>query len=377
MNPVFDELYTIVKGDYTAAIAAQEAVWLGKKPDHQPLLLTLNLSEEQSAHFPAFTPSEVHFDQEKMLLDETRRMACVAQAGMDSVPSARANMGCGIFPSLFTGIVPMLFDDDKMPWVQTHLSLDEIASLREEDIVVTDEFRLALEHMAHIAEKLSGTGAFVYPLDLQGPFDMAHIIYGDAFFYDIYDEPELMHHLLRLCCHAIELGVDECLKVMPRSDEYIAHYNGVVIPRALGGFKISEDTSTLVSAEHLDEFVMPYTTRVLTHTKGGYIHYCGRNDALLDRVLAHPMVHGLNFGNPEKHDMESVLKRVVKAGKVFYGDTAKHADETEDAFFERSLRAAMAEDGLCKLLLVYNGRDFARKDEVHAAWARACAKVGL
>ena len=377
MNPVYNELYDIIKGDYSAAIAAQEAVWLGQKPERQPLLLSLNLPAGQSPRFPSFTPSEVHFDQEKMLLSQMRSMAGVSQAGMDGVPSARANMGCGIFPSLFAGIVPMLFDDDKMPWVQTHLSLDEIAKLREEDIVLTDEFRVALAHMACLAEQLSGTGAFIYPLDLQGPFDMAHIVYGDAFFYDIYDEPDLMHHLLSLCCRAIELGVDECLKIMPRSDEYIAHYNGVVIPRSLGGFKISEDTSTLVSAAHIDEFVMPYTTRVLEHTKGGYIHYCGRNDALLDRVLAHPLVHGLNFGNPEKHDMDDILRRTAKAGKVFYGDTARRAGEAEEAFFERSLRAAMTEDGLCKLLLVYHGGDFARKSEVHAAWASACKKVGL
>jgi len=374
---IFDELYDAVRGDYSDAITAQEAVWLNKKPAHQPLLLSLDLPAAQAARFPAYTPSEVHFDTDKMLLDEMRRMAGVAQAGMDGVPSARANMGCGIFPSLFAGIVPMLFDDEKMPWIQTHLSRDEIAALREKDIVLTDEFRMALTHMAYQAEKLDGTGTLVYPLDLQGPFDMAHIVYGDAFFYDLYDEPALMHHLLSLCCHAIALGADECLKIMPRSDAYIAHYNGVVIPRTLGGFKISEDTSTLVSAEHIDEFVIPYTTRVLEHTKGGYIHYCGRNDALLERVLAHPLVHGLNFGNPEKHDMEKVLRQAVKAGKVFYGDVSKRDDETEEAYFERALRAAMTDDGLCKLLLVYHGGAFTRKEEVHAAWARTCAKLGL
>ena len=380
MNPqekqAYEALYGLVKNDYSRAIADQTAVWEGRSPERQPLLLSLDLPTEYEGQFPRYTPTQVHHDQNKMLLEGMCGMAATSLAGMHGVPSIRANMGCGIYPSLFPGITSMLFEDDKMPWVQKHLTLKEIDNLCEEDIKITDEFKLALDHMAYQAEMIDGTGAFVYPLDLQGPFDMAHIVYGDPFFYDLYDEPELMHHLLNLCCYAIELGVAECLKVMPRSQEYIAHYNGVVLPRSLGGFKISEDTSTIVGAGHIDEFVMPYTDRILKATNGAYIHYCGRNDHLLKRVLAHPMVCGLNFGNPEKHDMDEVLRQTAAAGKVFYGASARHDGESEADFFERSLRAATV-DGLCKLILVHHGGANTRQAEVEAAWAAACAKVGL
>ena len=374
---IYRELYQAVKGNYSSAIDAQCAVWEKRRPSAQPLLLSMDLPGALAARFPSYTPSEVHYDQSKMLLAGMRGMVCAASGGMQAVPSIRANMGCGIFASLFPGLRARLFDDEKMPWVTEHLSRDTIASLREEDIQITDEFRTALEHMANLAEKIDGTGAFVYPLDLQGPFDMAHIVYGDPFFYDLYDEPALMHHLLSLCCHAIELGVDECLKHMPRSGAYIAHYNSVIIPRRLGGFKISEDTSTLVGAAQIDEFVMPYTSRVLAHTNGGYIHYCGRNDHLLTRVLAHPMVYGLNFGNPEKHDMETVLAQTAKAGKVFYGHAAQREAEPDLAYFTRVLRAAMTDDGLCHLLLMHHGGGMERRGAVQAAWEAACAAVGL
>jgi len=372
---IYKELYQTVTGDYARSIAGQHAVWERRRPAKHPLLLSMGLTEAQAARFPVFTPSEVHFDADKMLLSGMRSMVCAVNGGMEAVPSIRANMGCGIFASLFPGIVPMLFEDDKMPWVTTHLTKDTIAALREKHIVITDEFRTALDHMANEAAKIDGTGAFVFPLDLQGPFDLAHIVYGDPFFYDLYDEPELMHHLLDLCCYAIELGVDECLKIMPRSSEYIAHYNGLVMPRALGGFKISEDTSTLVGAEHIDEFVMPYTSRVLSHTKGGYIHYCGRNDHLLAQVLAHPLAYGLNFGNPDMHDMDEILRMTAAAGKIFYGTSVKQATETEEAYFTRCLRAATV-DGICHLLLEYHGGAPARQNEVQTAWNRACAAVG-
>ena len=317
---MFGELYEFIQGDYTDAANAQIAVWEDRAPARHPLLLHCGLPSEVAARFPDYNAGEIHADKEKMLLHGMKQMLATAMSGMQAAPSLRADMGCGIYPSLFPGIKPRLFYDDRMPWVVDHLSGGEIRRLREKDIVFTDEFKIALEHMAYQAEKIGGSGAFVYPLDLQSPFDMAHLVYGDEFFYSLYDDPELIHHLLELCVHAIILGHDECMKLIPGSDNVVAHYNELVMPRALGGIKISEDTSTLVCADHIDEYVMPYTDRVLRHTGGGYIHYCGRNDHLLRRVLEHELVRGLNFGNPDKHNMDAVLRRTSEAGKVYYGN---------------------------------------------------------
>jgi len=116
-----------------------------------------------------------------------------------------------------------------------------------EDLNIGDEFKMGLEHMAYMAEQLEGTGCMVYPMDLQGPFDIAHLVYGDDIFYDLYDDPKFVHHLLDLSCHAIFRGMEECFKVIPNSDEMVAHYNELVMPRSIGGIKTSEDTSTLLS----------------------------------------------------------------------------------------------------------------------------------
>jgi hypothetical protein len=308
-----------------------------------------------------------------MLLNGMRDMAATALSGMQAVPSIRANMGCGIFPSLFKGILPRLFDD-KMPWVVDHLDADEIRDLGEDDIVVTDEFKMALEHMAYLAEHIEGTGALVFPLDLQGPFDTAHIVYGDAIFYDMYDDPGLVHHLLNLCCRAIELGIEECFRLIPEKNGVVAHYNDVVLPKSRGGLKISEDTSTLLSLAHIDEFVIPYTDRVLSITGGGYIHYCGRNDHLFKRMLGLDRVCGLNFGNPDKHNMDAVLQTISKAGKVYYGYVPKADGEDDAAYFGRVRGAATAEgDGKCRLLLQYNA-DYESRDAVKEAWINCHSK---
>ena len=337
---------------YAKSAEAQIAVWEDKVLDDHPLLLSVDIPAEYKERFPDHHPGETHHDKPKMLLSGMKAMLYTALAGPYAVPSIRANMGCGIFPSLFPGIKPLLFDDGKMPWVVDHLDTDTIRNLRKEDIVLTDEFKTALEHMAYIAEHIEGTGTYVYPLDLQGPFDTAHIVYGNQIFYDIYDEPELIHHLLDLCCYAIELGMTECFKTIPDSDKIITHYNSYAIPRSHGGAKISEDTSTLLSPKHIDEFVIPYTQRVLEFTGGGYIHYCGRNDHLLKRALELEKNYGINFGNTDKHDMDTVLKQTAQAGKIYLGHINKAEDEDHAAFFKR-VRNAATVDGKCRLLLNY------------------------
>jgi hypothetical protein len=240
--------------------------------------------------------------------------------------------------------------------------------MKPKDIILTDEFKLGLEHMAYMAEKIQGTGACVYPMDLQDAVDVAHLVYGDNFFYDLYDDPDFINHLLDLSCTAIELGINECLKIIPGSERIVAHYNQLVMPRSGGGIKFSEDTSTLLSPDHIHEITIPSLKRQLDFTGGGYVHFCGYNTHLLDACLCMEKVRGVNFGNPEKYDMEDVLRRLAKAGKVYYGGIPKKEDENLKAYFQRLCRAATDTNGCCRLLLVMNASTPEKRDEIISAW---------
>jgi hypothetical protein len=261
-----------------------------------------------------------------------------------------------------------------MPWITHHLDKETIKKLRPNDIKLTDEFKLGLEHMAYIAEKIDGTGAYVFPLDLQDAVDIAHLVYGDAFFYDLYDDPDFLQHLLELSCIAMEKGIAECLKVIPGSDRVVAHYNELAMPRSGGGIKFSEDTSILISPEHIEEMTLPSLRRTLDFTGGGYVHFCGYNLNLLGALLGIEKVRGVNFGNPEKYDMEEVLRRLAKAGKVYYGDIPKKPEESWETYFSRYARAALDSNGCCRLLLSLSaGGDQA--DEIKAAWKKAASEL--
>jgi len=362
----YEELYGLIKSDYSSAVSAQCTVWEDDVPDKHPLLLHCAPPDEIMNRFPNYNAGEIHHDKDKMLLFGMKSMLGAVYGKMQAVPSIRANMGCGIIPSLFPGIKPMLFYDNRMPWIKNHLTKDEIKALREKDIIITDEFKLALEHMVYITEKIEGTGAYVYPLDIQGPVDTAHLVYGDTYFYDLYDDPDFIHHLTELSVYAINLGIDECMKIIPKSSEVIAHYSSLVIPRSKGGLKISEDTTTILSPHLIDEFAIPYMNRVLEHSGGGYIHYCGKHDHLFKKVIEQDLVFGINFGNPEMHDMDEILKTTVAAGKLYYGYVTKKTDETHREYFNRITTAATI-DGKCRLLLeMYTTQE--ERDKVQDDW---------
>lgn len=353
--------------DFERAAELQESVWEGGKSPVQPLLLSCHLDEDELSDFPIFDLKEIHYDRKKMFADQFRLMMSAVHGGAEAVPSVRANMGCGIFPTLF-GIEQELFED-KMPWVQEHLSKEELAMMGPEDIEIGDEFRTGLDHMEYMAERLEGTGCLVYPMDLQGPFDIAHLVYGDAIFYDLYDDPRFVHHLLELACHAIFVGMDECFKRIRNCNKRIAHYNELVLPRSVGGIKTSEDTATLLSKAHIEEFVVPYLIKVLSHFGGGYVHYCGQNPYLFEAVMNLGEVKGINLGNPEMHDMEYVLRRCADTGKIYYGGIPQKDEVTED-YFTRYLRASKTGDR--SVLLMSYRCEKQDRQMILDAWDRAC-----
>ena len=148
-------------------------------------------------------------------------------------------------------------------------------------------------------------------------------------------------------CKAVLDLLDETGNTSLDHLSFIPHYNNLIIPKSKGGLKFSEDTTTLLNPDQIDEFAIPYLEQVSNAFNGGYVHYCGKNNHLYERIMNIPSVCGINFGNPEKHNMEEVLNRCAQTGKVYYGDLS-HVGIGKDLFdyFYKCLKAS------------YNGRSF-------------------
>ena len=299
---------------HEASAKKQLRQWRGE-PDVCSLLLSVSDAPELE-RLPVYDMQEIHENPEKMFVSQLRGALGVALAEGDAVPSVRANVGCGALCTLLGGLKQTFFPD-KMPWLLKHLSGEALAEMTEESIVESPEFRAGIEQMKYMKDMLKGTGIGLYPMDLQGPVDMAHLLMGDEFFYAVYDDEELTHHVLDLAVACEIYGMERCFEIIG-PDDYVCHYNALVLP-AETPLKVSEDTSTLLCGEHLEEYMRPHTEKLLAHFGGGYIHYCGDNRHLLSLIPEIKGNIGLNFGNPERHDPKKTLDMLGEKGMLYYG----------------------------------------------------------
>jgi hypothetical protein len=336
------------------------AVWENREPDSLPLLIPGRVPPELTQDLPRFNLQEAYYDPEKMLFNSIPGLLASALSPGDSIPSIRADMGCGIFPTLL-GAVNSVFEDIR-PWITEHVSKEKLSRMTPDDIdVYSGDFGRGLEYMAFFKKALAGR-AYVFTMDVQGPIDTAHQVMGDQFFYELYDDPPFVHHLLALCTEAIIRGIKACKEVNGESLDTAFHYNCLWAAR--GGVKTSEDTSTLLSEEHIAEYCVPYTQRLLAEFGGGWIHYCGSNPYLYQAALQIPECSGLNFGNPERFDAAQVLADCRRADKVYYGVLHVPGNLPPGAYFQRIWQAL---DGkkLSLVLQVNGGKD---PEATVAAW---------
>ncbi|MBM4048639.1 MAG: hypothetical protein FJ279_26345 [Planctomycetes bacterium] len=309
----------------------QAAMWWNRDADFVPILLGGPGHPERS-RFPKYNLKECYYDRDRMLMEHLWGMIGTSNGRSDAVPSMRCNSGTGTLPTVF-GCVSTVFED-KMPWVTTHLSKAAVEAFEPTDIASKGEMPRVLDYMRYFAEKLNGKAA-VYCADHQGPFDVAHLVYGDTIFTDVVDDPAFVHRLLDKCT----VAMIEAVKLMKAAvgEPAAAGYHGGNLYMENGGVRICEDTPTLLNATMVDEFVIPYTRRVLAAFGGGWIHYCGGTKRLFDQFVRVPEARGINFGNPERYAPSEILGTCLALGKFYYGSFRREPSESLEAYYRRIL----------------------------------------
>ena len=179
----------------------------------------------------------------------------------------------------------------------------------------------AIEYLHYFQQSLP-SWIHVYLPDTQGPFDIAHAVLGQEIFLAIYDDPDLVHHLLQLCT---ELYIEVTKKLKKAIHEPMNRcYHGHALVRGIymnnGGTRVSEDSATLLSPEHIDEFVIPYDQQALEAFDGGFIHYCGKHDYLLEAYLKMKEVRAINLGDPQSYDFGETMDQFIKYEKIYFSN---------------------------------------------------------
>lgn len=311
------ELYTPDMKRIEAAKTRQAAVWKGERPDQWPILMRAPLTKAQQ-EIPDPNLKEAFYDADLMLCSQVRSACTSAYSRSDAVPSVRVNFGTGTTLSCL-GLEQEVYPD-KMPWLKQHLTKAQISKLAPDDIKVQGTFKRGLDFMRRYKE-IMGDSLPIFCMDTQGPFDLAHLMMGDDFFYELHDDPPFVHHLMNLC---VELGTKthEWMKEVSTEPRNMIYHSNTIYAENMG-IRICEDTTAIVGPEAINEFAMPYTQRLAQHFGGAWVHYCGRNDNLTDAVCQIPEIRGINFGHipghEHDHQFEEDMQRCFDSKKVYFG----------------------------------------------------------
>jgi len=294
---------------------------------------------------------EQFYDKEKMLYGHLEEVAEYAQNTFDALLCLRPNFGTVFIPSMFG--LEYKVPKDTFAWITSRLSKEEIREYHFPNLDKIDMLKKAIEYIKFFKKTLP-EWIHVYLPDTLGPFEIAHAVYGNNIFYDLYDDSKFVHYLLNLCTE-MYIQVTEKLKEVLGEEKTIC-YHGHALSRGIymrkGGTRISEDSATLISPQQIDEFVIPYDQKALEAFGGGFIHFCGKNDYLLESYLKLDKVRAVNLGNPEMYDFDLTMQKFIDYKKCYFGLWPKEDSETLEGYIQRMKRAT--EKGKSGLILHFD-----------------------
>lgn len=341
------------------------------------LPLTMIYPPDDVAPFPY---AEAYDDPEKMLYNELVRTVggtstyTSVRIGDDFPPQVRSNHGIGILSSLFGARCRII--NDTMPWVE-HLEPDAIRRAIARGVPDLDQAlgQRVIETHRYYLETLKG-----YPKcfrcirvtqpDLQGPFDIAHLLMGNEVFLAVADSPELVHELLAVITDtyiAFRKKIEPLLTDRARDGAVYLH--GCLF----GGKVLLKDDTAMVnlSRQMHRDFSKAYNDRILEAFGGGSMHYCGPSRTWAHEAVDSPWLRGVNYGNPEMQDLagEHAYWRDRKVPILLWGDSLRLQRQEDDPLGE--LRSLGIRTGMSLAIRVNEEREARAVLDAHRRGAGA------
>jgi hypothetical protein len=322
-------------------------------------------------HGRTYSCREQFCDCEKMLFSQLEDMLLIGRACSGSPLCVRPDYGTVALPAM-TGCEYRLFENQH-PWLTSHLTREQIENFDPGAIDSSPMMRQVLETAEYMRGILPGY-VHVYLSDTQGPFSLAHLVYGDGIFYDLHDDPDFVHRLMRLCTDVYIRATRKIKQAIgePLGMCYHGHASARGIRMRNGGARISEDTATMLSGEHIREYVIPYSREAFAPFGGGFAHFCGKSAALLASCLSMGEIKAVNLGNPEMYDFDDLMVRFDKGKAVYFGHFPAMPGERLAEYLRRMKYTPLGRER--RILLRYDEQLFgASEGEVQNLWERVVA----
>ena len=257
-------------------------------------------------------------DYDLMLASELSRVSRALATGNGTL-SIRANYGTGIIPSMFgTSIFKMPKEQNILPTAVPFADEDVIKRIIEGGIPSFDKGfgKQALEFGEICREVFKAYPkieryVYVYHPDIQGPIDIAELLWGSDIFYAFYDDPDMVHDLMGVITETYKRYLDKWFLIHPNRDGLNVHWDFFI----KGNICIRNDSSMNLSPDFYREFVFKYDDHLLDYFGGGIVHFCGRGDHYIDIVTSAEKLTGINLSQPHLNDMDKIYAATVNSGK--------------------------------------------------------------
>ena len=288
----------------------QKDMFAGKPSSQLPCIVTM----PEPADWPQYSFTECWDDVEKNFISGLGHSYCGALLRDDRLFWARPEYGVVNIPELF-GVKSVVTNEGRsmsegvsdLGRIKQWISAG-VPNLAAGHACKVDEWYDLARQALSQHEKLSKAVHFVLP-DSQGPFDLACLVHGSAILTGVYDYPELLHQLLDLVTKTYIAYNERYKAIMGEPADSGCHIAGLKLVR--GGVRICDDSATLASATVYREFAKPYNLRCFEPFKGGWLHFCGHGNHLLDEMLDMAPVHYLHLGNPDYHDFVALIRKTA------------------------------------------------------------------
>lgn len=271
----------------------------------------------------SFSLKNVHINDalhapDLMLAYELEGVSKKLAAGAEPL-GIRANYGTGIMTSLFGApIFEMPRETNTLPTTRSFNDSDKIREILDGGMPDLnggfggDVFKFG-EYASEVFEKYPKIKKYVkiYHPDTQGPLDIAELLWGSEMFYEMYDDEDFVHGVLRLVTDTYKAFLDKWYTIVPKEKDISVHWG--IVHR--GNIMLRLDSAMNLSPDFYNEFSKPYDTEVFDYFGGGCLHFCGRGDHYIEDACEIESLYGFNLSQPHLNDMSKIFAAAEKSNK--------------------------------------------------------------
>lgn len=275
-----------------------------------PYLTAPGVPKPGDDDWPKYEYNDAFDNPEKMLMGQLGMVWSGLPADDYRPANIRANYGTPILHSVLGG--DWQLTDNSMPWAH-HMEggpdaireliargpADPYNGLGGRCFETAEYYRQVLADFPPLDEVID-----IYHPDLQGPYDIAHLLMGPDIFMAGYDEPELVEQLVDVVTRTYRAFIVEWDRRVGFDDgDGVTSHWSFFIP---GRLMIRNDTAILLRGEQYEQFVRPFDTQLLEEF-GGAIHFCGRGTQVLDAMTSTGGLGAIHSSQPELNDHARML----------------------------------------------------------------------